>query len=87
MGGASGAGWNNNASIRRRMRRCRARFGSSRLRTVMVLVRLQTSEIRRVRSFSGDCQVDAGGLQVYWLGDVNAAQSVEFLKTMVTGPN
>ena len=52
--------------------------------TVMVLVRAQAGEIRRVRSLSGDCQVDAGGLQVYWLGDVNAAQSVEFLKTLVT---
>ena len=51
---------------------------------VMVLVRLQTNEIRRVRSLSGDCQVDAGGLQVYWLGDVNPAQSVDFLKTLVT---
>jgi len=54
--------------------------------TVMVLVRLQAGEIRRVRSLSGDCQVDAGGLQVFWLGDVNAAQSIDFLKTMVTGP-
>jgi hypothetical protein len=53
---------------------------------VMVLVRLQASEIRRVRTLSGDCQVDAGGLQVYWLGDVNAAQSVEFLKTLVVNP-
>ena len=53
---------------------------------LMVLVRLQTNEIRRVRTLSGDCQVDAGGLQVYWLGDVNAAQSVEFLKTLVTNP-
>lgn len=53
---------------------------------VMVLVRVQASEIRRVRSLSGDCQVDAGGLQVYWLGDVNAAQSVEFLKTLVSNP-
>ena len=35
---------------------------------LMVLVRLQTSEIRRVRSLSGDCQVDAGGLQVYLAG-------------------
>jgi hypothetical protein len=51
---------------------------------LMVLVRLQTNEVQRVRTFSGDCQVDAGGLQVYWLGDVNAAQSVEFLKTLVT---
>jgi HEAT repeat protein len=52
--------------------------------TIMVLVRAQAAEIRRVRSFSGDCQVDSGGLQVYWLGDVNPAQSVEFLKTLVT---
>jgi HEAT repeats len=53
---------------------------------VMVLLRLQANEIQRVRTLSGDCQVDAGGLQVYWLGDVNAAQSVEFLKTLVTNP-
>ena len=53
---------------------------------LMVLVRLQTNEIQRVRTLSGDCQVDAGGLQVYWMGDVNAAQSVEFLKTLVTNP-
>src|SRR5688572_16400445 len=50
---------------------------------LMVLLRLQTNDIQRVRTFSGDCQVDAGGLQVYWLGDVNAAQSVDFLKTLV----
>jgi HEAT repeat protein len=50
---------------------------------VMVLIRLQTNAIRRIRTLSADCQVDAGGLQVYWLGDVNAAQSVEFLKTLI----
>jgi hypothetical protein len=54
---------------------------------LMVLLRLQTNEIQRVRTFSGDCQTDAGGLQVYWLGDVNPAQSVDFLKTLVTTPN
>jgi hypothetical protein len=51
--------------------------------TVMVLVRVQANEIRRVRSVSGDCQVDAGGLAVYWLGDVSPAQSVEFLTTLL----
>ena len=51
--------------------------------TVMVLVRVQAGDIMRVRSLSGDCQVDAGGLQLFWLGDVNGAQSVEFLKTLV----
>jgi hypothetical protein len=53
---------------------------------LMVLVRVQANEIQRVRTLSGDCQVDGGGLQVYWLGDVNAAQSVEFLKTLVINP-
>ena len=53
---------------------------------LLVLVRMQTNEIQRVRTFSGDCQVDAGGLPVYWLGDVNAAQSVEFLRTLVVDP-
>jgi hypothetical protein len=51
--------------------------------TVMVLIRVQSNEIRRVRSVSGDCQVDAGSLPLYWLGDVNAGQSVEFLKTLL----
>lgn len=50
---------------------------------LLVLVRVQTNEIQRVRTLSADCQVDAGGLQIFWLGDVNAAQSVDFLKTLV----
>jgi hypothetical protein len=55
---------------------------------LMVLVRVHANEIQRVRTLSGDCQVDAGGLPFYWLGDVNAAQSVEFLKTLITrSPN
>ena len=52
--------------------------------TVMVLVRVQAGEIRRVRALSGDCQVDAGGLQLFWLGDVSGSQSVDFLKTLVS---
>ncbi len=51
--------------------------------TLLVLVRVQSGEIRRVRSLSGDCQVDAGGLQLFWFGDVNSAQSIEFLKTLI----
>ena len=52
--------------------------------TVMVLVRVQAGEIRRVRALSGDCQVDAGGLQLFWFGEVSGPQSVDFLKTLVT---
>lgn len=50
---------------------------------VLVLVRVQAGELRRVRSLSNDCQIDAGGLQFFWLGDVAGQQSVEFLKTLV----
>jgi len=53
--------------------------------TAMVLVRVQSGEIGRVRALSGDCQVDAGGLQVFWLAGVSGAQSVDFLKTLVAG--
>jgi HEAT repeat protein len=45
---------------------------------------VQAGEVRRLRSLSGDCQVDAGGLQLFWMGDVSGAQSVEFLKTLVS---
>ncbi len=51
--------------------------------TIMVLIRVQAGQVQRVRSLSGDCQIDAGGLQLYWLGDVNGAQSVDFLKALV----
>lgn len=51
--------------------------------TVLVLVRVQTGEMQRVRSLSGDCQIDAGGLQFFWLGEVAGPQSVDFLKTFV----
>jgi len=50
---------------------------------VMVLVRVQSGEIRRVRPISGDCQADAGGLPFYWLSEVSGPQSVVFLKTLV----
>jgi hypothetical protein len=52
--------------------------------TLMVLVRVQGGEIRRLRALSGDCQVDAGGLQLFWFGDVDGAHSVAFLKTLVS---
>ena len=50
--------------------------------TIMVLIRVQAGQVQRVRSLSGDCQIDAGGLQLNWLGDVNGAQSVDFLKAL-----
>jgi HEAT repeats len=51
--------------------------------TVMILLRVQTGEVRRIRALSGDCQIDAGGLTLYWLGEVTGAQSVDFLRAFV----
>jgi hypothetical protein len=51
--------------------------------SVMVLVRVQGGTIRRLRSLSGDCQVDAGGLPLYWLADPPVAESIDFLKALV----
>jgi hypothetical protein len=55
--------------------------------TVFVLLRVQNREIQRIRSLSADCVIDAAGLTLYWLGDVNGAQSVNFLKALVTEAN
>ena len=51
---------------------------------VMVLFRVQNHEIRKIRTFSTDCQIDAGGLPLVWLDPVVPAQSVAFLKTLAT---
>ena len=55
--------------------------------TVLVLMRLQSREVERIRTLSADCQIDAGGLPFYWMEGVNAAQSVAFLKAYATGAN
>jgi len=51
--------------------------------TAMVLARVNNRAIERIRTFSSDCQIDAGGLTLYWLDPVEASQSVAFLKTFV----
>jgi HEAT repeat protein len=53
--------------------------------TLLVLMRVQNREVQRIRTFSTDCAIDAGGLAVYWLDGVNSSQSVAFLKGFVTG--
>jgi hypothetical protein len=55
--------------------------------TVMVLVRIQNREVLRIRALSTDCAIDAGGLVLYWIDNVNAAQSVAYLKTIASNVN
>lgn len=51
--------------------------------TGLVLLRAEHGQIGRVRMFSSDCAIDAGGLPVAWLTDVAPAQSVRLLATYV----
>jgi HEAT repeat protein len=59
---------------------CVDRSGSSRM---LVLVRLEARAPERLRTFSSDCTVDAGGLPVFWLSEVRPSESVALLQTFV----
>ena len=54
--------------------------GSERM---MVLLRVVDRQIERVRTFSEDCELDAGGRQVHWIQDVKPAESVAFLESLI----
>jgi HEAT repeat protein len=51
----------------------------------LVLARLDSGAVTRVRTFTPDCDVDAGGLPVVWLTDVKPDDSVAWLTSLVTG--
>jgi HEAT repeat protein len=57
--------------------------GSDRMR---VLLRAEAGRVSRIRTFSEDCPVDAGGLPLVWLEDVRPAESVALLVTFVGQP-
>jgi hypothetical protein len=46
-----------------------------------VFFRVENQQVDKIRNFSIDCSVDAGGLPFYWLTGVNPAQSVALLET------
>jgi hypothetical protein len=47
---------------------------------LVVLYRVENREVGKVRSFSPECELDAGGLPFMWLTGVNAAESVKLLE-------
>jgi hypothetical protein len=59
---------------------CVERSGESRL---LVLIRLEERTPGRLRTFSTDCTLDAGGLPVLWLSEVRPSESVALLETFV----
>jgi HEAT repeat protein len=51
----------------------------------VVLFRVAAKEIERVRVFSEDCELDAGGRTVTWLENVRPADSIALLESLATG--
>ena len=52
-------------------------------RRIIVLLRAEARKVGKIRVVSEDCTLDAGGLQVTWLGAVNPAESVKLLQTLI----
>jgi HEAT repeats len=50
---------------------------------MMVLFRIADRQVERVRAFSEDCELDAGGRQVTWLQEVRPAESVALLESLI----
>jgi HEAT repeat protein len=51
---------------------------------VIVLFRVENNQLNRIRSISPYCEIDAGGVPVHWLTDVQPPQSVALLTTLVS---
>lgn len=52
--------------------------------SIVVLYRVETGRVTKVRSFSDSCELDAGGRTVYWLTGVKPSASVALLKGLVS---
>ena len=46
---------------------------------IFVLYRIEQRQVDRIRNFSAECELDGGGLTVYWLTDVRPAESIALL--------
>jgi hypothetical protein len=49
----------------------------------LVLARLESGSVTRVRTFTPDCDIDATGMAVVWLNDVKPDDSVAWLASLV----
>lgn len=50
----------------------------------VILIRVDQGVVSRVRYVSPDCEIDAGGAPLHWLTDVQPADSVALLATLVS---
>jgi hypothetical protein len=51
--------------------------------TFTVLARVGSGRVERLRSFTPDCEIDAGNMPVVWLTGVKADESVAWLSSLV----
>jgi hypothetical protein len=63
---------------------CSDRSGSS---TMLVFVRIEERQPERLRTFTSDCTIDAGGVPMVWLDDVRPAESIALLDSFVGNPS
>jgi hypothetical protein len=47
----------------------------------VILFRVESGAVERIRALSPDCEIDAGSVPVHWLADVRPADSVALLAT------
>ena len=52
-----------------------------------VLFRVESGQIVRIRTYSADCPLDAGGKAVHWFTNVTPADSLNYLKAFVAAPS
>jgi HEAT repeat protein len=52
--------------------------------TMNVLFRVEEKAVQRIRFFSPDCELDAGGRTIHWLDAVAGADSVKLLTSLVS---
>lgn len=50
----------------------------------IIMIRVDQGAVSRIRDVSPDCEIDAGGVPMHWLTDVQPAQSVALLATLVS---
>ncbi|CAN5689123.1 hypothetical protein BH18ACI5_BH18ACI5_05150 [soil metagenome] len=50
---------------------------------MVVMFRVVDRQVERIRTFSEDCELDAGGRQVHWLQDVRPSESVALLNSLI----
>src|SRR4051794_28538302 len=53
--------------------------------TMVVLFRVEEKAVQKVRIFSPDCELDAGGRAIHWLDNVNPSDSAKLLSSLISG--